>query len=270
MMNHKPKSSSSSANDSGFTLLESLMAIVILTIMLVGVAPFIVLATATRVQARRVEMATQAARAYIDGVRTGAIPPPNAMRQVNFASGTNNRFEAQSRLDFTNADSPAPSLLPATCQSGNPTTYPYCFNNPTPVPAAANNMSLYCVDYDGGGCSRNSAADMIIQAYRSSSVDPATLDTPAKRDAEIARGYLLSVRVYRADAFANNDPLLKSDRTSTVRQRSSGASLNRKAPLLELTTEISSRTERPQNQPGTTFGDFCDRFGRNPYGGECK
>uniref|UniRef100_A0ACD5GZB7 Prepilin-type N-terminal cleavage/methylation domain-containing protein n=1 Tax=Desertifilum tharense IPPAS B-1220 TaxID=1781255 RepID=A0ACD5GZB7_9CYAN len=59
MTTHKHQSISSSASDSGFTLLESLMAIVILTIMLVGVAPFIVLATATRVQARRVEMATQ-------------------------------------------------------------------------------------------------------------------------------------------------------------------------------------------------------------------
>ncbi|HBQ97795.1 MAG TPA: hypothetical protein DD761_04590, partial [Cyanobacteria bacterium UBA11691] len=46
--------------ESGFTLIESLVAVVILTIMLVGIAPVIVLATATRIQARRVELATQA------------------------------------------------------------------------------------------------------------------------------------------------------------------------------------------------------------------
>lgn len=53
------------------------MAIVVVGILMTVVAPVIALSVATRVQARRVELATQSARAYIDGVRAGAIAPPS-------------------------------------------------------------------------------------------------------------------------------------------------------------------------------------------------
>jgi type II secretory pathway pseudopilin PulG len=42
---------------------------------MVGIAPVLVLSVATRVQARRVELGTQAARTYIDGVRSGKNYP---------------------------------------------------------------------------------------------------------------------------------------------------------------------------------------------------
>jgi prepilin-type N-terminal cleavage/methylation domain-containing protein len=68
----------SKSRQGGFTIIESLVAIVVVSILLAAIAPVIILSVATRVQARRVEFATQAAKSYIDGVRTKQIDPPLA------------------------------------------------------------------------------------------------------------------------------------------------------------------------------------------------
>ena len=70
-----PKKSTHS-NQSGFTIIESLVAIMVISILLIGLSPVIVLSVAARVQSRRVERATEVARTYIDGVRAGSIPAP--------------------------------------------------------------------------------------------------------------------------------------------------------------------------------------------------
>lgn len=62
---------------SGFTIIESLMAMLIATILLAGLSPLFVLAVSSRVQARRVDLATQAARSYIDSLRADVIQPPS-------------------------------------------------------------------------------------------------------------------------------------------------------------------------------------------------
>ena len=64
------------SSNSGFTIIESLVAIIVVGILMTAIAPTIVLSVATRVQARRVEVATDAAQSYIDGVRSGTIEPP--------------------------------------------------------------------------------------------------------------------------------------------------------------------------------------------------
>jgi prepilin-type N-terminal cleavage/methylation domain-containing protein len=60
-------------NQSGFTLLEALIAVLVVGILLTGIAPMVALSTAARVQARRVDQAVQVARSYADAVRSGAI-----------------------------------------------------------------------------------------------------------------------------------------------------------------------------------------------------
>ena len=67
----------SRSRDSGYTIIESLVAMVVVSVLMIAIAPVMAFSVATRVQARRMELATQAARAYIDGLRTGAIKPPN-------------------------------------------------------------------------------------------------------------------------------------------------------------------------------------------------
>src|SRR4028118_1390884 len=61
---------------SGFTIIESLMALMVAAILLTVLSPLVVLSTSYRVQARRIDLATQAARSYIDGLRSDSISPP--------------------------------------------------------------------------------------------------------------------------------------------------------------------------------------------------
>jgi len=63
------------SRDSGYTIIESLVAMIVVSVLMIAIAPVMAYSVATRVQARRVELATQAARTYINALRTGAIEP---------------------------------------------------------------------------------------------------------------------------------------------------------------------------------------------------
>jgi prepilin-type N-terminal cleavage/methylation domain-containing protein len=68
----------SDSRDGGYTIIESLVAMIVVSVLMIAIAPVMAFSVATRVQARRVELATQAAKTYIDALRVGAIkPPPN-------------------------------------------------------------------------------------------------------------------------------------------------------------------------------------------------
>ena len=63
------------SRDGGYTIIESLVAMIVVSVLMIAIAPVMAFSVATRVQARRTEQATQAARTYIDALRTGAIKP---------------------------------------------------------------------------------------------------------------------------------------------------------------------------------------------------
>lgn len=213
-------------NQKGFTIIESLVAIVVVSILLAAIAPVIVISVATRVQARRVELASQAARAYIDGVRTQAIlpPAPPPTSPPNLAAYP--------------APTPSGSL---NCAANS-----YCT---TAGATSTTAINLYCIDFDGSGsCSHTSTTDMIVQAFRPNSDNPST-------------GYLLGVRVYRADAFSGNTVLARNnagDNNEKITQLSfTGGVGQRKVPLVEMTTDISDIVPK--------YGDLCNRIkGSNP------
>jgi len=127
--------------ESGFTIIESLIAIIVVTILMVGLSPLIVLGVANRVQARRVEQASEAARAYIDGVRSGAIDHPGI---------TSTKLDAVA----------APTAASLSCSAN-------AYNNST-------TRQLYCIDVDGDGWSQNEPGDLVVQAfgYHPTSTDP--------------------------------------------------------------------------------------------------
>lgn len=239
MITHKSQQHSTQSSQSGFTIIESLMAIVVVGILMTVIAPVIVLSVATRVQAMRVQLASQAASTFIDGVKSGAIAVlPNhtvSLDEVNETSTPPNRFNPQ-RGTFSDAAVPSGTL---NCPT-NTTGYPYCSNSSTPSTTV---LSLYCNDLDGGGCTSASNKDLIVQAFRSA--------TPTSTDAN--KGYVLGLRVYRSDAFSDNTALRTQKQVGSKQSTFTGGLGNRKAPLVEMTTEISTQN--------TKFTDLCDRLG---------
>lgn len=215
---------------SGFTIVESLVAIVIVSVLMTAITPVIAISVANRVQARRVELATQAAKSYIDGIASRVIESPRHVVALDELDDNKN-FISQ-RFTFVGVAPPATGGL--TCQTT--VVNSYCWNTLT--------SSLYCIDLDGNGCSSDSVQDMVIQAFRSAT--PSTTDLDG--------GYILGIRVYRADGFSDRTPLVKSDPETKRTQMTSTQGLgNLKAPLVEMSTEMA-----PDE---ATFRDFCDRLG---------
>ncbi|MDB9336061.1 prepilin-type N-terminal cleavage/methylation domain-containing protein, partial [Nodularia spumigena] len=53
MIKLKPQPKTSSSSDSGFTIIESLLGVVVVAILLASISPVLVMSTAMRVQSRR-------------------------------------------------------------------------------------------------------------------------------------------------------------------------------------------------------------------------
>jgi prepilin-type N-terminal cleavage/methylation domain-containing protein len=164
MKSRKQKQPSLQSSQAGFTIIESLLAIIIVTVLMVAIGPIIAMSVAARVQARRVERASEAARTYVDGIRTGVISATTLEVGPAFTAtrGSTPFLDA--------ADLPTSTNFPAQVDWVTPS-------------------NLYCVDLDQNrGCSKSSSKDLVIQAFRTKGDDP-------------DQGYRLGVRVYRADAF---------------------------------------------------------------------
>lgn len=71
-------SNKSEPQDSGYTIIEAIVAMVVVAVLMIAIGPVLAFSVATRVQARRVELATQAGKAYIDALKAGAVPSSDA------------------------------------------------------------------------------------------------------------------------------------------------------------------------------------------------
>ena len=159
-------------SESGYTILEGIMAILMVTVMLTLVGPVIAFSVGTRVQAKRIELASQAAKTYVDSLRAGSLPPP--------VDNTPDTTALKVRLppNSGQADGGVLDCDPKTNVQG------FCNNTKT----------LYCVSFDGNNtCSNDSLVDMVVQAQACYPGSPTVLNEK--------EGYHLLVRVYRANAF---------------------------------------------------------------------
>ncbi|MEG4278794.1 prepilin-type N-terminal cleavage/methylation domain-containing protein [Microcoleus sp. MON1_C1] len=84
MTKQKQHQNLSQSRDGGYTIIESLVAMIVVSVLMIAIAPVMAYSVATRVQARRMELATQAARSYIDALRTGAIRPNDPKSPAGF------------------------------------------------------------------------------------------------------------------------------------------------------------------------------------------
>jgi prepilin-type N-terminal cleavage/methylation domain-containing protein len=193
------------SKQSGFTIIESLVAIIVVGILMTAIAPTIVLSVATRVQARRVELAADAAQSYIDGVRSGTI-------EVS---------KLPSDKELKKYDAPKQGTL--TCTAND-----YC---------SSPDENLYCIDGDASGnCTINSSKDMIVQAFRynpnsTEAEDGYSLGTRVYRADAFDKTKVKELRALK-------DPNTKKQSTFTG---VTGLSIKKaQTPLMEITTEISN------------------------------
>ncbi len=232
---HAPRASS----EAGLTLIESIAAIVVVAILVVAIGPVIAFSTATRIQARRIEWGTQAARSYLDGVRSGTItPPPIAQHNPTGATGT---ARLLSYVQYLNAVAVPPNGNLNCDNTTGPTGMSpgYCT-----APAPTNTYALYCIDGDGDGQCRPNLRDFVVQASGVQR-DNGTISPE--------RGYFMAIRVYRTDGFQGSEPLRSSTSTERAREKTAAGGLGaRKLPIFETILEVT---------PGSaTFNDIRNRL----------
>ncbi|MEG4024153.1 hormogonium polysaccharide secretion pseudopilin HpsB [Microcoleus sp. S13C4] len=138
----QPQSSSDKSQEAGYTIIESLVAMIVVSVLMIAIAPVMAFSVATRVQAKRIEMATQAAKTYIEALRSEALK--KGSKGFPDPSTTGNKLE----------DTAAPTDISA----------------------------LYCIDIDKKEvtekCESDSNQDLVVQGYYYNNLPAAT--NPAK------------------------------------------------------------------------------------------
>lgn len=208
--------------DAGFTIMESLIAMVVVSSLMLAISPVLILSASTRVQSRRVELSAQIARSFIDGVRSGRIKAED-ITTVNININQN----ALSSRNITNS------------------TDGYLISSASmAAPTSETKKDLYCVQSDGTiqppDCYSNQNNLFYIQAGRTSINSSGTND-----------GYRLAVRVYRKDIDFEKTVLANTNNTKNT--QAVVGSGNKQAPLVEIIADIANNN--------TSFTDLCNRLG---------
>ena len=192
--------------DAGFTIMESLIAMVVVSSLMLAISPVLILSASTRVQSRRVELSAQIARSFIDGVRSGRITAED-ITPVNINIDQN----ALSSRNITNS------------------TDGYLISSAS-MPAPTSPAGLYCVQSDGtiqppeNNCENRL---FFIQASRTS------INGSHPND-----GYRLAVRVYRKDIDFEKTVLANTNTTKNT--QAVVGSGNKQAPLVEIIADIAN------------------------------
>lgn len=207
--------------DAGFTIMESLIAMVVVSSLMLAISPVLILSASTRVQSRRVELSAQIARSFIDGVRSGRITAED-IPTVNININQN----ALSSRNITNS------------------TDGYLISSASmAAPTSETKKDLYCVQSDGtiqppeNNCENRL---FFIQARRTS------INGSDPKD-----GYRLAVRVYRKDI--DFDKTVLANTNTTKNTQAVVGSGNKQAPLVEIIADIANNN--------TSFTDLCNRLG---------
>jgi type II secretory pathway pseudopilin PulG len=217
--------------EQGLTLIECLVAIIIITLTVIAITPPVFIATASRIQSRRAQQANQIAQSEVDRVRT-------IMERTNF---TIDQLPATigrpaELKDVAVASGPATQLLsPANCQ-----TYP----DANPVSAT----SLIPVDVDG-----DCRAEFGMQVFRTDGCIPADF---AARPNQPPSSFTMGVRVY---SYAQGEalPTLSAERATlamTTGKRDGGVGGQARKPLQVLISKVT-QSGVPQSIECATGGN---------------
>jgi type II secretory pathway pseudopilin PulG len=200
------------ATEGGLTLLECLIAIVVVSITLVSITPPIFWATATRVQNRRAEQAQQLAQAEIDRIRT-------LVERGNRYEYTQLPPDGGANIRTSSPAAPTSSTGRLRAQS------PGCNADTGVQPTLLQFMPISTKGPENTDCT----PDFFIQTFRSTGQ---WADT-ANRLVDPPDGFVMGVRVYSAFASVG---ALEKERASL--QGTSGLGNQRTRPLAVLYSVI--------------------------------
>lgn len=186
--------------EAGLTLIESLMAMLLIVITVTLVTPPIFLVTATRVQQRRAEQALSIAQGEIDRIR----------------------LLMEQGAEIPNADNPVPS-------AGNIAIEAVAAPNGTLRARNTLNAATdwYPVDIDSDG-----DTDFFVQLFRTNDLFADRNNNNTRDNDEPIQGFDLGVRVYQAQAA--NEPALET--VANTANTTTGRGFTR-APMAALYTQ---------------------------------
>ncbi|RUS99132.1 hormogonium polysaccharide secretion pseudopilin HpsB [Trichormus variabilis] len=222
------------SKDDGFTIMESLVGMLVASLLVAAIAPMLLLSTATRLQSRRVEQGSQAAKSFIDGVRSGRIA-------VQSSDPTPNEYIKTINTTFKKYD----PLTAKRSLETNPGDYLITSSDMNPP---INATGLYCFQTDGVILPPNCSGDpnqrnqFYIQASRII-VENSGPD----------EGYRLAVRVYRKDVDFSQTVVASTTTTKKTQTIVTNGLGNKQAPVIELTADVI--------KSNTTFLALCNRLG---------
>jgi type II secretory pathway pseudopilin PulG len=207
-----PKDSQPRDSEQGATLLECLMAIVIIGLTVAMIAPPLVIAAATRVQNRRAEQALQLAQGEVDRVRA-LVARNDHLPAVLPATTT----PPGGNLQAVAAPNAAPSLLKSPRACPNPYTGTQILVT-----------QVLRIDVDG-----DCQADFLMQTFRTDGRTSASENSGLKRPSEFQMG----VRVYSILADGNWSNL---SALPASLQLTKGQGNQRSRPLAVLYTPVAN------------------------------
>ncbi|PZV15633.1 MAG: hypothetical protein DCF22_06765 [Leptolyngbya sp.] len=211
------------APEKGLTLIECLVAIVIISITVVAITPPIFVATASRIQSRRAEQANAIAQAEIDRIR--AIVERGS-------SYTTAQLPASGGAGDATAIAAATGVNTALLASPG-----ICPGNKYPATAAIATQVIP-VDVDG-----DCKPEFAMQVFRSNDCTPASLQAVVPPVAPYA--FTAGVRVYGYEAGPPNNPMsnLSKERAllglTTGRGGDNSAAGAQRQPLQVLYTKVA-------------------------------
>lgn len=218
--------------DSGLTLIECLVAIVVVALVVGLISPALVISVATRVNSQRTEQALEVAQAEIDKVRTiverGGYAAADLPPSVTFTQNVN--WETRTNTDGINYRIEYPETIPGPLDDGSAlvastTTYD-----------AMTGFQARQVDIDGDG-----GPDLAVQAFRSPN----------------STAFSIGVRVYDLNAFNGGGNNLATDNARAGVMGSQGE--RDEKPLATIYTTIA------KSDVDTSLCQYVEYLGSTPY-----
>lgn len=214
--------------EQGLTIMECLVAVLLIALTIAMIAPPLVLATATRVQNRRTEQAMRVAQGEIDRLRTAVA--------MGLHTPANLPAIATGATAATLANVAAPTTIDTRLRSLNPTgtNCPTTRFDPNLNPAnSIAATSTLPVDVDG-----DCVADYLVQTFRTAGLTSSAQQAPGQP--RLPSEFDVGVRVYPIQAALNYTPQAA---LNTLILPSGPNSLGRTPAPLQLTG--SNQRRRP-------------------------